>query len=174
MFKKQIPAFVLAFVLPMLAVYWWWGGFARVEVAETEAGPHRYAYLEYEGPINNMGKSQTQALVKFEEAGVDAGDTVSVILSDPRANPASHVRARLGYLLAKDAPVPAGLREGRIARRPVRTATVQAVVKLAPSKAYAALSERYGAAAIRMPAVEIYRPSGSATQVGVLTLEVER
>ncbi|OYZ58330.1 MAG: hypothetical protein B7Y21_03890, partial [Hydrogenophilales bacterium 16-61-112] len=31
-FKKQWPAFVLAFVLPLVAVFWWWGGFSPVSV----------------------------------------------------------------------------------------------------------------------------------------------
>ena len=35
MFKKQWPAFVLAFVLPIVAVFWWWGGFNSVGVTET-------------------------------------------------------------------------------------------------------------------------------------------
>ena len=56
MFKKQWPAFVLAFVLPLLAVFWWWGGFNPVNVTETEAGPYRYAYLDYDGPISNVRK----------------------------------------------------------------------------------------------------------------------
>ena len=108
MFKKHWPAFVLAFIVPLLAVFWWWGGFSAVSVTETEAGPYRYAYLDYEGPISNMRKSQRAVLEKFAAARVEAGDTISVILTDPRAG-GGKVRAQLGYVLADNAAIPDGL-----------------------------------------------------------------
>lgn len=175
MLKKQWPAFLLAFVLPLLAVFWWWGGFNTVSVIETEAGPYRYAYLEYEGPISNLRKSQRAALDKFTAAKVEAGDTISVVLTDPRAAEGK-VRAQVGYTLAESAPVPKGLSEGRIERRPVYAARVQAAVLLAPSKAYQALSDALEARgqAIVMPTVELYRPAGQANRVGSFTLEMNR
>lgn len=175
MFKKQWPAFVLAFVVPLVAVFAWWGGFASVEVSETEAGPYRYAYLEYEGDLNNMRKTQRAALGKFETAGVAAGDTVSVILTDPRAAHGK-VKAQLGYLLDAAAPLPEGLTEGRIERRPVYRAEVKAAVLLAPSKAYQALSDTLEARGkqLAMPTVELYRPSGTPGRMGVFTLEMNR
>ncbi|MGK2953981.1 MAG: hypothetical protein ACSLEZ_16550 [Thiobacillus sp.] len=175
MFKKQWPAFVLAFIVPLLAVFWWWGGFNSVSVTETEAGPYRYAYLDYEGPISNMRKTQRKVLDEFNTAKVEAGDTISVILSDPRAA-SGKVSAQLGYVLADDAPLPDRLKEGRIERRPVFSAQVHAVVLLAPSKAYQALSDTLEARgqSIVMPTVELYRPAGKATQIGTFTLEMNR
>jgi len=174
-FKKQWPAFVLAFILPLLAVFWWWGGFNAVSVTETDAGPYRYAYLDYEGPISDMRKSQRTALDKFTAAKVAAGDTISVILTDPRAANGK-VRAQLGYTLADAAPIPDGLKEGRIERRPVYAAQVQAAVLLAPSKAYQALSDTLAprGQAIAMPTVELYRPAGQANRIGTFTLEMNR
>jgi len=173
--KKQWPAFVLAFVLPLLAVFWWWGGFNAVSVTETDAGPYRYAYLDYEGPISDMRKSQRAALDKFTAAKVAAGDTISVILTDPRAANGK-VRAQLGYTLADAAPIPDGLQEGRIERRPVYAAEVQAAVLLAPSKAYQALSDTLAprGQAIVMPTVELYRPAGQANRIGTFVLEMNR
>lgn len=175
MFKKQWPAFVLAFIVPLLAVFWWWGGFNPVSVTETEAGPYRYAYLDYEGPISNMRKTQRKVLDEFNAAKVEAGDTISVILTDPRAA-GGKVSAQLGYVLAEDAPLPDRLKEGRIERRPVFAAQVHAVVLLAPSKAYQALSDTLEARgqSIVMPTVELYRPAGKATQIGTFTLEMNR
>lgn len=175
MLKKQWPAFVLAFALPLLAVFWWWGGFNAVSVTETEAGPYRYAYLDYEGPISNMRKTQRRALDEFNAAKVEAGDTISVILSDPRAA-SGKVSAQLGYTLAENAPLPPGLKEGRIERRPVYSAQVQAAVLLAPSKAYQALSDTLDARgqAIVMPTVELYRPAGKPYRIGTFTLEMNR
>ncbi len=175
MLKKQWPAFLLAFVLPLVAVFWWWGGFNAVSVSETEAGPYRYAYLDYEGPISNMRKTQRQALAAFDAAKVPAGDTINVILTDPRAANGK-VRAQLGYLLAEDAPLPEGLTEGRIERRPVVSAQVHAAVLLAPSKAYQALADAMEARgqAITMPTVELYRPGGQKYRIGNFTLEMNR
>jgi hypothetical protein len=174
-FKKQWPAFVLAFAVPLLAVFWWWGGFNAVSVSETEAGPYRYAYLDYEGPISNMRKTQRKVLDEFTVAKVEAGDTISVILTDPRAANGK-VRAQLGYTLAEAAPLPSGLKEGRIARRPVYSAQVQAAVLLAPSKAYQALSESLEpqGKSLVMPTVELYRPAGQANRIGHFTLEMNR
>lgn len=175
MFKKQWPAFLLAFILPLLAVFWWWGGFSSVSIVETDAGPYRYAYVEYEGPISNMRKTLRGALEKFSVAQIEPGDTISVILSDPRANNGK-VRAQLGYTLADRADLPAGLKEGHIERRPVYAAHVQAAVLLAPSKAYQALSETLGAEGkiLMMPTVELYRPAGQANRIGTFTLEMDR
>jgi hypothetical protein len=174
-FKKQWPAFVLAFIVPLLAVFWWWGGFNAVSVTETEAGPHRYAYLDYEGPISNMRKTQRKVLDEFNAAKVEAGDTISVILTDPRAA-SGKVSAQLGYTLADDAPVPQGLKEGRIERRPVYSAQVQAAVLLAPSKAYQALADtlELRGQAITMPTVERYQPSGKPGRIGTFILEMDR
>jgi len=174
-FKKQWPAFVLAFLLPLLAVFWWWGGFNAVSVTETEAGPYRYAYLDYDGPISNLRKTQRKALDEFNAARVEAGDTISVILTDPRATNGK-VRAQLGYILADDAKLPQGLQEGRIERRPVYRAQVRAAVLLAPSKAYQALSDTLEprGQALVMPAVELYRPSGQVGRIGTFTLEMNR
>ena len=175
MFRKQWPAFVLAFILPLLAVFWWWGGFNAVGVTETEAGPYRYAYLDYEGPISDMRKSQRAVLDKFTAARVAAGDTLSVILTDPRAANGK-VRAQLGYVLADTAAIPPGLKEGRIARRPVYAAQVQAAALLAPSKAYQALSETLASRGktLAMPTVERYRPAGRTNRIGTFTLEMNR
>jgi hypothetical protein len=174
-FKKQWPAFMLAFVLPLLAVFWWWGGFNSVNINETEAGPYRYAYLDYDGPISNVRKSHRTALDRFTASKVAAGDTISVILTDPRAANGK-VRAQLGYTLADSAPIPEGLKEGRIERRPVYAAQVQAAVLLAPSKAYQALSDTLASRgrALVMPTVELYRPAGQANRIGIFTLEMNR
>ncbi|OYW39759.1 MAG: hypothetical protein B7Z35_03375 [Hydrogenophilales bacterium 12-61-10] len=163
MFKKQWPAFVLAFVLPLVAVFWWWGGFSPVSVSEIEAGPYRYAYVDYEGPISNMRKPQRSVLEKFNLAKVEAGTH-------------GKVRAHVGYTLGESAPIPAGLKEGRIAARPVYAAQVHAVVLLAPSKAYQKLADALESQGktLAMPTVELYRPAGQSNRVGHFTLEMDR
>lgn len=175
-FKKQWPAFLLAFVLPILLVYTWWGGFRSAEVTQAEAGPYRYAYMDYEGPISAMRKTHRAVLQAFVNARVQEGDTLTVLLTDPRTNQGK-VRAQVGYTLKPDLPLPKGLKEGVIPRRPVMMARVQAAILLAPSKAYQALYnvlKSQGAPDITMPTVEIYRPAQTVSQVGVFTLEMNR
>ena len=175
MFKKQWPAFLLAFVLPVVLVYAWWGGFRTASISETEAGPYRFAYLDYEGPISNMRKTQRAASQAFVKSRVPPGDTFTVVLTDPRSA-SGNVRAQVGYTLADDAKLPTGLKEGAIARRPVLAVSVQAAILLAPSKAYQTLYgyvQRQGGD-IRMPTVEIYRPAGKVSQMGQFTLEMQR
>lgn len=175
MFKKQWLAFLLAFVLPIVLVYAWWGGFRAAIVTETQAGPYRYAYLDYEGPISAMRKTHRAVSQAFAKSGVQGGDTFTVLLSDPRSA-SGKVRAHVGYTLAANAKLPPGLKEGTIARRDVLAVSVQAAILLAPSKAYQVLHEhlqRQGGE-IRMPTIEIYRPTGKVSQMGVFTLEMQR
>ena len=175
MFKKQWPAFLLAFVLPIVLVYAWWGGFRTASVIETHAGPYRYAYLDYEGPISGMRKTQRAVSQAFVKSRVAEGDTFTVLLTDPRSA-SGKVRAQVGYTLAIDAALPPGLKEGQIASRPVISASVQAAILLAPSKAYQALHEHLQAQGrdIKMPTIEIYRPAAKVSEVGVFTLEMQR
>ena len=175
MFKKQWPAFLLAFVLPIVLVYAWWGGFRAASVTETLAGPYRYAYLDYEGPISGMRKTQRAVSQAFAKSRVAEGDTFIVLLTDPRSA-SGKVRAQVGYTLATDAALPQGLKEGQIASRPVISARVQAAILLAPSKAYEALHEHLQAQGrdIQMPTIEIYRPTAKVSEVGVFTLEMQR
>ena len=175
MFRKQWPVFLLAFVLPILLVYGWWGGFRAASITQVEAGPYRYAYLDYTGPISAMRKTQKTVLQAFVQSRIQEGDTFTVLLSDPRSQ-SGQVRAQVGYTLMPGAVVPKGLKEGVIARRPVLAVSVHAAILLAPSKAYQALYEYLQRQAhdIKMPTVEIYRPAETVSEVGVFTLEMNR
>lgn len=172
--KKQWLAFVLAFVLPLVGVYWWWGGFNSVKVMETESGPYLYAYLEHAGDIAKLPKTQEKVFALLKQAGIEPGDTITVLLTDPRTTPKPDQRARTGYRIPIDAKLPRELRLDILARRRVLSATVHAAVMLAPSKAYQALDDHLDKQGLEltMPAVEIYRPSGSPTRVGELTVEI--
>jgi DNA gyrase inhibitor GyrI len=174
LFKKQWPAFVLAFMLPLLAVYWWWGGFNSATVTETESGPHLYAYLEHEGDLGKLPKTQARVYALLEQAGIEPGDTITVLLTDPRKTAKDAQRARTGYRIPVDAKLPNELMSGIIPRRKVVAAKVRAAVMLAPSKAYQALADYLEPSGrdISLPAVEIYRPSGTPTRVGELTVEI--
>lgn len=174
MIRKQWPAFILAFVLPLLAVYWWWGGFNAASVVEAESGPHYYAYLEHTGDLGKLPKTQAKVFALLKEAGIEPGDTITVLLTDPRTTAKSAQRAKTGYRIPLEAKLPSGLMSETIPRRKVVMARVHAMVMLAPSKAYQALSDYLKPLGrdITLPAVEIYRPAGSPAHVGELTVEI--
>ncbi|NWG76448.1 MAG: GyrI-like domain-containing protein [Rubrivivax sp.] len=174
MIRKQWPAFILAFVLPLLAVYWWWGGFNEAAVSETESGPHVYAYLEHEGDLGKLPKTQARVFALLGQAGIAPGDTITVLLTDPRKTAKGEQRARTGYRVPADAKLPEELMSEVIPRRRVLAARVRAAATLAPGKAYQALADHLAPSGrdITLPAVEIYRPSGTPARVGELTVEI--
>jgi effector-binding domain-containing protein len=175
-FRKQWPAFLLAFVVPIVAVFWWWGGFDKVNITEGEAGPYRYAYLDHEGDIGNARKTQKKVFDSLKQGGIEPGDNVIVLLTDPRTTPKSEQRARVGYTLGLEDKVPQELKEDIIPRRRVLMARVNSGILIAPSKAYQALYDylKPSGLDIRMPTVEIYRATDDVTKVGELTVEMQR
>jgi hypothetical protein len=172
--KKQWPAFLLAFVLPLLGVYAWWGGFSSARVEEAQSGPYFYAYLDHAGDLAKLPKTQERVFALLKHAGIEPGDTLTVLYTDPRITPRAGQRARTGYLVRIDASLPAELKSDIVARRHVLSARVRAAALLAPGKAYQALHDHLEDQGldITLPAVEIYRPSGSPTRVGELTVEI--
>ncbi len=176
MFKKQWLAFLLAFVVPLVAVFWWWGGFSRVDISEEEAGPYRFVYLDHEGDIADARKTQKKVFDTLKQAGLEPRDNMVMLLTDPRTTPKAQQRSRAGYTLGLDVAVPKDLKVEIIPRRRVLMARVQAGILIAPSKAYQALHDylKPEGQDIRMPTLEIYRAGDSVARVGELTVEMER
>lgn len=173
---KQWPAFLLAFVVPLVAVFWWWGGFSKVEISAGEAGPYRFVYLDHQGDIADARKTQKKVFDALKQAGLEPGDNMLMLLTDPRTTPKAQQRAKAGYTVGLKGTVPQDLKEEIISRRRVLMARVKAGILIAPSKAYQALYDylKPGGQDIRMPTLEIYRPGHSVAQVGELTVEMER
>jgi hypothetical protein len=173
--KKSWAGFLLAFVLPLLAVYAWWGGFNRVEIRAASAGPYDFIYRDFAGALADLPKTQAEVERALVTAGIAPGAAITILLDDPRQVGNGKVRARVGRLL--DAPVtpPKDLAIGRIEARAVIEARVHAAALLAPSKAYSALIEhleRQGRP-FAPPAVEIYRPRVGSISVGDFSIEID-
>jgi DNA gyrase inhibitor GyrI len=172
--KKQWLPFLLAFVFPLVGVYWWWGGFNSAVIGKGESGPYFYAYLEHVGDLGKLPKTQGKVHALLKQAGVEPGETITLLLSDPRTTRKSDQRARTGYRVSVDVKLPAELSSEIIPRRKVLFASVHAGTMLAPGKAYQALHEHLQSQGrtLQMPALEIYRPSGTPAKVGELIVEV--
>lgn len=176
MFKKHWLSILVAFVIPLVAVFWWWGGFSAVSVTETQRGPYRFAYLDHQGDFSKLPETQGKVRVILEQQQISKGAAITILLDDPRKTARKNLRAQTGYLIDTSVQVAEPLKVGTLPARPVLVAGVRAAALLAPSKAYQALHDYLEArqAEIRMPTVEIYDSPAEVYKVGVLSVEMER
>ncbi len=176
MIRRSWLPFLLAFVLPLLLLYAWWGGFATVEITPAVRGPYTYAYLEQAGDYSKLPALELKAEQALRAQGVTLGAPITVLLSNPDIVNVNERRARVGYEVAPDTRVEAPLAMATIPSRPVLEVRVQAGRALAPGRAYAALDAHLQAQGrgITMPTVEHYQLATSPYRMGVFTVEMDR
>jgi hypothetical protein len=174
-FFRHLLPFLLAFVLPLVAIYAWWGGFRSVSIEMGMGGPYVYAYLEQQGDYAKLPDLAVEVAKALSAQGVKAGLPITVLYSNPDLVEVGKRVGRTGYLLPPGARVRPPLQQDIIPARPVLIARIQAGILLAPGKAYAALDayQQARGRGIVMPTVEIYAPSGTPLKMGVLTVEME-
>lgn len=172
-FKKYLP-FLLAFVLPLVAVFAWWGGFNSVSITTDVRGPYTYAYLEHTGDYTKLPKLTEEARAALHAQGVSYDLPITILYSNPEVVQMGERQARTGFLVAPGSEVAEPLKIDTIPARPVLMAKVRAGLLLAPSKAYQALDKHLQAQGqgIRMPTVEIYAASDNVMKMGELTVEM--
>jgi effector-binding domain-containing protein len=159
--KKQHLYFLLAFLLPTLIVFWWWGMFRAATIEIAERGPYRYAYLQAEGPYSKLAAKQQEVAAELRKQGITAGKSFTLILDDPRTTKAGERRARTGYLIDATAAPQPPLAIETIPERRVVVAEAKAHPLIAYGKVYGTLldfSKRQGET-LHMPTVEIYSAS---------------
>lgn len=173
--QKHVLAFLLAFVLPLVSVFAWWGGFRTVNIESDLAGPYSYAYLEHTGDYSKLPDLAGKVSKELALQKIQAGLPITVLYSNPEVVQVNERKARTGYLVPVGAQVQPPLLYDNIHARPVLRARVQAASLLAPGMAYAALDKYQQARGrgIVMPTVEIYEPSGTPLKMGVLSVEME-
>lgn len=172
--KKSLPV-LLAFVLPLIGAYAWWGGFNEVRIEAARGGPYHYVYQEQTGDYAKLPDLAGEVYKALKAQKIEPGLPITVLYSNPDLVPMGERRARTGYLLPEGVQVKEPLLLDRIPERPVLRVQVQASPLLAPSRAYLALDrhQQTQSQGIRMPTVEIYRPTGSVWRMGELTLEMD-
>ncbi len=172
-YKRYLP-FLLAFVLPLVLVYAWWGGFNPVSVRVETRGPYTYAYVEHTGDYAKLADRLPEVRRGLERSGIQPGAAFAVLYSHPDQVPRNERQARIGYLVPAGSPAPQPLKIDTIPARRVLVAEVRAAWLLGPSRAYQALHDALLAEgrAIHMPTVELYEASGSLWRQGRLTVEV--
>lgn len=174
-FLKPFIPFLLAFVLPLVGIFAWWGGFRAVSIEPGVGGPYTYAYLEQKGDYAKLPDLAETVAKELAAQHIQAGLPITVLYSNPDLVDVDKRVGRTGFLLPVGAQVRPPLMQDTIPVRPVLTARIQAGHLLAPSKVYAALDDYQQARGrgIAMPTVEIYEPSGTPLKMGVLTVEME-
>lgn len=172
-YKRYLP-FLLAFVLPLVLVYAWWGGFNPVSVRVETRGPYTYAYVEHTGDYAKLADRLPEVRRVLERSSIQPGAVFAVLYSHPDQVPRSERQARIGYLVPPGSRAPPPLKIDTLPARRVWVAEVRAAWLLGPSRAYQALHETLQAQGrdIRMPTVELYEASGSVWRQGRLTVEV--
>lgn len=165
--KKHWLPFLLAFVLPLILTYWWWGGFNPASFEIAQRGPYHFAYMSQKGDYSKLPEKQHEVMGRLEQQGVAAGIPITLLLNDPRATPKRDWSAQVGYLVDAQARVGEPLAIGDVPARQALVVKVKAQLLLAPGKAYAALMDYLDAQHMKfnLPTVELY-------QDGVLTVEM--
>lgn len=164
--KKHWIPFLLAFVLPLILVFWWWGGFNQASFELVQRGPYHYAYMSQKGDYYKLPEKQQEVLKLLQQQEVKAGAAVTLLLNDPRSTPKRDWSAQVGYLVDAGTQVSEPLFMGSVPVRQVVEVRVKAQPLLAPGKAYSALLDYLDEhhMKLNLPTVELY-------QEGVLTLE---
>ena len=171
---RHLSAFLLAFVLPLLAIFTWWGGFNNVDIQAGEAGPYTYAYMEQKGDYSKLTDLVTEVEKELRGQKIEAGLPVTMLLDNPDVVDVGKRRGRVGFLIPAGSRVYPPLQMETIPSRSVLIARVDAGSLIAPGKAYAALHayQQARGQGILMPTLEIYRAPMSRTQIGELTVEM--
>lgn len=159
--KKHWPYFLIVFLLPVIAILWWWGLFSSASVETAERGDYTYAYLDAEGAYSKLATRQDEVLFYLKQQGITPGAQVSLILSDPRTTPHAALKARTGFLIDKDAMPAAPLKIDTIPIRKVVVAEIKAHPLFAYGKAYSALLEysKKHQTTLHLPTLEIVKSS---------------
>ena len=172
--KKNWLAFLLAFILPLILAFWWWGGFNDATVTVTENEPQYYAYTDYYGDYGNLPNIQQKVYTALAAQKIAPGKFITILYTDPRTTQKRDQHARVGYLLPANTVVKAPILTDTLPRRKVLRASAQASLMLAPGMAYQALHEYLQPSGkdIQMPTVEIYTAGSTINEMGVLTVDM--
>jgi hypothetical protein len=171
---RHVAAFLLAFALPLLAIFTWWGGFNEVDIQTGEAGPYTYAYMEKQGDYSKLTDLVSEVEKELQAQKIEAGLPVTVLLDNPELVDVGQRRGRVGFLIPAGSAVSPPLRMEIVPVRPVLIARVHAGSLLAPGMAYAALDtyQQARGQGVIMPTLEIYRAAPVRTQIGEMTVEM--
>lgn len=168
MTNKHWPYFLLAFALPLLLVFWWWGAFTSPAVENLPRPALRYAYLISEGDYSKVEDRQYEVRDLLKQQGIAAGQAITLIEHDPRITPGAQRQAQAGIMIASDAPaLKAPLQNGQLPERRALVVKARAHPFLAYGKAYGALLDY-----LKAQNIVLRLPVAETTHDNTLTIEM--
>ncbi|MFZ9642162.1 MAG: GyrI-like domain-containing protein [Candidatus Methylopumilus sp.] len=159
--KKQLPYFVLFFVLPVVAMLAWWGLFSSASLALETSPAYDYVYLDAEGPYSKLSSKQNEVLFYMKQQNIAHGAAIAIVMTDPRTTSYKALLARAGFLVDHPLEVKAPLKIGHIAPQKVAVAQIKAHPLLAYGKTYSVLLDycKKQDMKLQLPTVEIFEHS---------------
>lgn len=160
--RKFLALIGIALMLSLFgtgAVLLYLGKFTDVVVSKNTAPAYRLAYVMQVGPTSELDplfENVKQQLAKAEVEPL----APSVMILDDNSVLAKDRRSKVGYLVPRNAYIPAPLEVEEIPEREVLMATFDGSAMMGSYKAYPAMIEwanKYGYK-LSMPALEIYHP----------------
>ncbi len=159
--KKQLPYFLIAFLVPVLAVLWWWGLFSSAKVEIAERGGYRYAYLDAQGVYSKLGKKRNEVFYELKQQNIEAGAEITLMLTDPRTTPHAELKAQTGFIIDAGATPKAPLKVASVPMREVAVSEIRAHPLFAYGKAYSGLLDysKQHQTTLHLPTLEIFDDS---------------
>ena len=156
--KKQLPYFVLFFVLPVVAMLGWWGLFSSATLGIGTSPAYDYVYLDAEGPYSKLSSKQNEVLFYMKQQNIAHGAAISIVLTDPRTTSYKELLARAGFVVDHAVDVKEPLKLGHIAPQKVAIAQIKAHPLLAYGKTYSVLLDycKKQNMKLQLPTVEIF------------------
>ena len=159
--KKQLPYFLLVFVLPITAMLAWWGLFSSASIEEATSPAYDYVYLDAEGPYSKLASKQDEVLFYMKQQKIAHGAALTLVMTDPRNTPYKELLARTGFVVDHAVALKAPLKLGHINQQKVAVAKIKAHPLLAYGKTYSVLLDYCKAHGIKLqlPTVEVFEHS---------------
>lgn len=156
--KKQLPYFVLFFVLPVLAMLGWWGLFSTASLEVGTSPAYDYVYLDAEGPYSKLSSKQNEVLFYMKQQNIAHGAAISIVMTDPRTTSYKELLARAGFLVDHVVEVKAPLKLAHMDPQKVAIAQIKAHPLLAYGKTYSVLLDycKKHDMKLQLPTVEIF------------------
>jgi len=165
--NKQWPYFILAFVLPILVVFWWWGAFSTPDVQTLQRPALRYAYLVSEGDYSKVEDKQREVGDMLKQQGIEAGQAITLIEDDPRNTPAAKRRAQAGVVISAQANPKTPLLVGDLPERRALIVSAKGHPFFVYGKAYGALLNY-----LDQHGMKLQLPVAESTHANTLTIEM--
>ena len=156
--KKQLPYFILFFVLPVIAMLAWWGLFSSASLEVGVSPAYDYVYLDAEGPYSKLSSKQNEVLFYMKQQNIAHGAAISIVLTDPRTTSYKELLARAGFVVDHAVEVKEPLKLGHIDPQKVVIAEIKAHPLLAYGKTYSVLLDycKKHDMKLQLPTVELF------------------